>query len=75
MHFITCTCITDTFSWPLVQERGRGVGGGTPILKGWGFFVATVQVEDIGPKIRAYNAPACQTRTRLRLRHAHEIRA
>ena len=27
----------------------------------------TVQVEDIGPKIRAYNAPACQTRTRLRL--------
>ena len=25
----------------------------------------TVQVEDIRPKIRAYNAPACQTRTRL----------
>ena len=36
---------------------------------------ATVQVEDIGPKIRAYNAPACQTCTRLRLWHAHEIRA
>ena len=29
--------------------------------------VVTVQVEDIGPKIRAYNAPAFQTRTRLRL--------
>ena len=37
--------------------------------------IATVQVEDIGPKIRAYNAPACQTRMRLRLWHAHEIRA
>ena len=69
LHMLLCHHIEGAFIWG--QSRLRIIGMRVSVCLG-----ATVQVEDIGPKISAYiYAPACQTRTRLRLWHTYEIRA